>query len=97
MALLDDVKAALRVDGDANDSEIQDLIQAARADLALAGVNREKVHDDEDPLIKRAIIMYCHAHFNWDSVEGERIQRSYLLLKGHLTLAGDYRAGDVGD
>jgi len=84
------VKGALRVDGNDADQEIQDLIDAAMADLALAGVAEE--HDGTDPLIRRAVIIYCRAHFDYDSKSAERLLESYEMLKAHLSLAEDYRA-----
>ena len=92
MALLDDVKAALRVDGDDHDGELSDLIAAAQADLTLSGVDEQKAHDENDPLIKRAIIAYVRAHFEWDHPNAERLQAAYDMIKAHLSLSGDYRA-----
>lgn len=89
--MLSAVKGALRVSNSTTvyDDEIQDLIEAAKADLALAGVLQAKI-DESDPLIKRAIIAYCKAHFGWNNPDAERLERSYGMLKAHLTLAGDY-------
>lgn len=87
--LLDDVKTALRVSGTALDTEIQDLIDAAKADLQLSGVHADKIIDP-DPLIKRAVIVYCKAHFGWDNPEADRFAKSYDMLKQHLTLSTEY-------
>ena len=59
--MLEDVKDALRVSGDDLDDEIDGLIDAAKLDLLIAGVRV----DDTDPLIKRAVIIYCKAHFGY--------------------------------
>lgn len=88
--MLKEVKTALRVTNDAFNSEIQDLIDAARADLALSGVSKEKTELDTDPLITRAIKTYCKAHFGYDNPDAMRFQDSYVMLKQHLCLAGDY-------
>ena len=92
MALLDDVKLALRISPDttAYDGEVQDLIEAAKADLRLSGVDPAKL-DELDPLIKRAIVTYCKAHFGFDNPDAERLQRAYDMLKAHLTLSQDYK------
>lgn len=90
MALLDDVKLALRVSSSAFDAEIKDLIEAAKADLKLSGVAEAKAEDENDPLIKRAIIVYCKAHFGYDNSEAERFHWSYDMLKAHLTLSQEY-------
>ncbi|MGM9923340.1 MAG: head-tail connector protein [Bacillus sp. (in: firmicutes)] len=88
--MLDAVKLALRITHEYLDSEISDLIEAARHDLTLSGVLAKKTTDDKDPLIKRAIITYVKANFLTDGNEAERFQQSYNLLKTHLTLSGDY-------
>ncbi|MFC3883756.1 head-tail connector protein [Bacillus songklensis] len=88
--MLADVKTALRISHDALDTDISDLIDEARQDLILAGLSSAKANDDEDALIKRAIKTYAKAHFIADNVTAERFQKSYDMLKQHLTLAGDY-------
>jgi len=92
VALRDDVKIALRISPTltAYDSEIEDLIEAAKADLQLSGVAPERVHED-DPLIKRAIVTYCKANFGFDNPDADRLQRAYDMLKMHLTLSRDYQ------
>lgn len=88
--MLADAKTALRIDGDDSDTEVQDLIDAAKADLQLSGVHSTKIVDT-DPLIKRAIILYCKANFGYeDSKLAERFQQSYTSLKHHLTLSAEY-------
>ena len=94
MALIDDVKLALRISGSAFDFEIQGLIDAAKADLQLSGVHPDKAKDEGDPLIRRAIVVYCKAHFGYDNPEAERFQQSYDMLKAHLTLSQEYTVGD---
>jgi uncharacterized phage protein (predicted DNA packaging) len=91
MALLDDVKAVLRVSDDNKDTEIGDLIAAAQTDLALAGVTPSMTTlDPPDPLIKQAIVLYAKANYGWDNQEAPRFQESYNLLKASLTLSADY-------
>lgn len=87
MALLDDVKPALRTTADEFDVEITDLINAAIADLQQAGIYSPV---ETDPLIKRAVILYCKAHFGYDNPEAERFQQSYEMLKNHLSMSADY-------
>ena len=93
--LLDDVKTALRVSGTALDFEVQDLIDAAKADLQLSGVHADKIVDT-DPLIKRAVIVYAKAHFGWDNPEADRFAKSYDMLKQHLTLSTEYTEAVTG-
>lgn len=92
--MLQKIKDALRVSGEALDEEIQDLIDAAKADLRLSGVHPDKIKDT-DPLIKRAIIVYAKAHFGYDDPKiVERFEQSYMSLKHHLTLSTEYTTGD---
>ncbi len=96
MHLLGDVKAALRVDGAEHDTEITDLIEAAKSDLVLTGINPSKVVDT-DPLIKRAVISYVRANFEWDHPNAQRLQEAYEMLKAHLSLSADYRVPGKGE
>jgi uncharacterized phage protein (predicted DNA packaging) len=88
------MKKALRVNNTAYDVEIEDLIAEARQDLIVAGLSEEVVNNEVeiDPLIKRAIRTYVKANFGWDNPDAEKLQQSYEMLKGHLSLAGDYNA-----
>jgi len=99
MPILNDIKTALRIsiNNTAFDSEITDLIAAARGDLMLAGILPAKANDDNDPLIKRAIVVYCKANFGYDNSEAERFQQSYDMLKAHLTLSLEYTAVSDGE
>jgi len=92
--MLEDVKKALRISSSntAFDTEVQDLIEGARLDLQQSGVSSDKTNDEQDALIKRAITTYAKAQFGYDNPEAERFQRSYEMLKQHLSLAGDYNA-----
>ena len=96
MALLDDIKLTLRISNTAFDSEITDLISAARSDLVLSGILESKVNDDTDPLIKRAITVYVKANFGWNNPDAEKLQQSYNMLKSHLALSQEYTSEAVG-
>jgi hypothetical protein len=91
--MLTAAKLALRITSDAYDPEIVDLIKAAKLDLKGSGV---AVIDDEDPLIKRAIIIYTKANFGLANLEAEQYQRSYDRLKTHLALSADYNYAPQG-
>lgn len=93
--MLEAVKDALRVNGDNLDDEIEDLIDAVKADLVLSGIHKDRL-DITDPLIKRAVVVYCKAHFGYEDVNmSERFERAYISLKHHLTLSQEYIVGDV--
>lgn len=86
--MLNIIKNELSVDDE--DLSIMDLIEAARSDLMLSGVSQIKANLDTDPLIKRAIILYCKANYKYDPFT-ERYQMLYISLKQHLTMAHDYQ------
>ena len=90
MPILNDIKTALRISNIAYDTEITDLISAARSDLMLAGILPAKANDDNDPLIKRAITVYVKTNFGWNNPDAERLQQSYDMLKCHLALSQEY-------
>lgn len=90
--MLEDVKQALRIRSsqDGFDQEVQDLIEAAKMDLQQSGISAEKAESD-DPLIKRAVITYCKGNFGIDNTKADQFNDAYVMLKQHLSLAGDYR------
>lgn len=91
MALIDDAKLALRITSSAYDDEVDMLIDAAKADLLLSGVASAALEADEpDPLVKRAIILYCKAEFGLDNPDAERYMASFRSLETHLALSTEY-------
>lgn len=88
MALLDDVKVSLRMTSTAYDSEINDLILAAKRDLYTAGV--KATITETDPLFKRAVAVYVKLHFGSDNKDFERLHLSYTELLRKLGIVGDY-------
>lgn len=86
------MRAAIRINHSKSDDEISDLIAAARYDLCvLGGIKADKVRDEADPLIKRAITSYVKAEFGLDNGDAERYRESYETLKTHLMLSEDYK------
>lgn len=88
--LLNDAKTVLRLTNDAFNGEINDLINACKRDLELAGVDISRTNDD-DPLLKRAALTYVKANFGY-SDDSEKYQRQYDAQKLSLRESGDYRA-----
>lgn len=86
--MLEKVKLALRISTDSFDEEIEDLIEACKIDLNISGVNEV---DEDDALIRRAILIYCKANFGLDNKDSEKYEKSYTMLKQHLSLSSDYR------
>jgi hypothetical protein len=92
VALLDDVKVAIRVGHDATDSEVKDLIASAVFDMANKGVSTTWLGTDPmDPsfsvtdidesalpvMARRAIITYAKANYGYDNDDAELFQKSY--------------------
>ena len=84
--LLAKVKVALRIVTADFDDEIMDLIEAALLDLNIAGVSEM---DTGDPLILRAVITFCKAHFG-EPDEYDRLKKSYDEQKAQLQMATGY-------
>ena len=84
---IDLVKSALRIGTDAFDDELQNLIDAAVADMGIAGVIN--IDTTTDPPIKTAVITYCKLHFGI-AEDADRLQRSYDEQKGQLSTASGY-------
>ena len=84
------IRRYLRITSDALDSEITDLINAAKEDLALGGVLNERINDETDALIKRAVATYVKAEFGLDNDDSEKFRASYDSLKVQLLLANTY-------
>lgn len=88
MALIDDIKLSLRIKNTAYDTEIQDLIDACKIDLNIAGVQEV---DETEPLTAQAIKLYCKGNFGYDE-NSEKFQQAYESLKIVMALASDYKA-----
>ena len=88
--MLEDVKRELRITNTAYDMEVLDLIEAAKLDLKIPQINELKILES-DPLIKRAIILYCKANFGLDNKDSEKYQKSYDNLVEKLSLSLFYK------
>lgn len=84
--MLTKVKLALRITTDAYDSELEDLIEAAKTDLGIAGV---VIPEEIDAIVTRAIITYCKLHFG-EPDEYNRLKASYDEQKAQLSMATGY-------
>lgn len=84
--MLEKVKLALRITTDAFDSELNDLIEAAKIDMGIAGV---VVPDELDSIISRAIVTYCKLNFG-EPDDYDRLKASYDEQKAQLSMATGY-------
>ena len=93
--MLEKCKAAMRIRTTAYDSEIEELIVAALADLGIAGV----LHTDEaadHPLIRRAVVTYVRLHFGTPD-DYDRLKASYDEQKAQLQTSRAYtQFGEAG-
>ena len=86
--MLAKVKLALRVTTTAYDNDLNDLINAAKLDLGIAGV---ALPTTLDAVCERAIITYCKLHFlGLSDNEWDRLKASYDEQKAQLTTATGY-------
>ena len=90
MAFLDDIKTTLRIDGTANDGEVSDLIDACSLDLQIAGADPAKLVES-DALYKRAVILYCRMHFDYDKAAIEGYAEAYEKMKLAMSISSRYR------
>ena len=96
MAMIDKVRNALRIsvtDNLAINEELQDLIDAAKLDLGIAGV---VVPQTVDPIVTKAIITYCKLSFGLPE-DYDRLKRSYDEQKAQLSNATGYTNWEVSE
>ena len=88
--ILEAVKLALRVSTDVFDNEINDLIEAAKSDLGIVGVENA----ESDPLVKRAVITYCRMYFGQPD-DFDRMKAAYDEQKAQMITATGYGMPEV--
>lgn len=82
------VKEGMRITSNAFDAELELLIEAAKADLGVAGVTNTA---ETDPLILRAIITYCAMQtVTQDADRREWLKKSYDEQKAQLGMCTGY-------
>lgn len=89
MDLLEKVRNALRIsttDNEAINSELSDLIESAKLDLGIAGVN---VPSELDAIVTTAVITYCKMSFGLPE-DYDKLKRSYDEQKAQLSNATGY-------
>lgn len=90
--MLDLVKMALRISTTAYDTQLSMLIDAAVADLGLAGVIN--IDTESDPLIKQAVCTYCAVNMGLTE-DAERLKKSYDEQKAQLSMATGHTEWEV--
>ena len=100
-SILESVRRSLRRTSEDFDGELEDLIQAALLDLGVAGVTDPDQDppsdpaasnlDTDNPLIRRAVVTYCKAHFgDAEPQDYDRLKASYDEQKAQLSMATGY-------
>lgn len=88
MALLNDVKMALRVTTNAYDDELNDLIESAKLDLGIAGV---VIPEAESNIVNTAVKTYCKMNFGTPNpAMWEILKKSYDEQKAQLSNSSDF-------
>ncbi len=86
MDILSAVKMALRISTNVFDMQLQDLVDAAKLDLGIAGV---VLPSTMDAIVRTAIITYVRLHFGQPD-DYDRLKRSYDEQKAQLSTATGY-------
>jgi len=87
--ILEKVKLALRYVDSTLDTEISDMIAAAKLDLKRVGVEVPELDADIDEQMLVAIILYCRWMFDFEN-DGSRYKTMYFDKRADLALCGDY-------
>lgn len=96
MALIDDVKLALRVSSDAFDAEVAMYVASALTDMRRVGVRESLLDADQPlPLVKTAVCLYAKALFGYDNSEASRFMQAYnQTVADLLNSSANERQGD---
>lgn len=84
MAMIDDVRLALRITTTKYDAELTSLMNAALADLSVAGVVYPTQDPYSDALIKMAVTTYIRMNFG-SPADYDRLLFSYKEQKAQLS------------
>lgn len=90
--LLEKVRMALRIKTTAYNNELSDLIESAKLDLGIAGVDK----DPADALVEKAIITYCKMSFGIPE-DYDRLKKSYDEQKAQMSNATGYTVWEVSN
>ena len=96
MALVDDVKVALRVcTNDAGiTGQISDMIEEAKLDLCRTADISSASVNNPDALVKGAIKCYCGFVWTDDDLEKQRLKACYDDYKAKLAMSSEYGTYD---
>lgn len=87
--MLDKVKLALGLTTDVYDADIEENIEAARAELIRSGVKPEKANAEDDALIIRIIKTFCQKEYS-EGTESSRFERSWRYQLDNIRKSAEY-------
>lgn len=74
-------------------TEVNDLILAARADLNIDGLVSDEFASSKAVIIRQAITLYVKAHWGYDNPDSEKFLDRYEKLKTSLSFHSQYGGG----
>jgi phage tail sheath gpL-like len=92
MALLDNIKLALRVDDSTFDSEINMLIGSGKQYLVSAGVEQITVDNEEDARVEQLLTLYTKALFGYNARDDQATDfpRTFYIILHQLSTDENY-------
>lgn len=87
--MLAKVKLALGLTTSVFDSDIEDNILSARAELIRSGVSEAKAMSDDDALITKAIKTFCQKEY-YEGNEASRYERAWRYQVDNLRKSAEY-------
>ena len=88
--MLEKVKLALQITTNEFDSDIEENIAAARAEMIRSGVSAAKANSDDDPLVIKAIKTFCQKEYSDDNLS-ERFEKSWKYQLDNLRKSSGYK------
>lgn len=88
--MLEKVRLALQITTHEFDSDIEENIAAARAEMIRSGISAKKANSDDDPLIIKAIKTFCQKEYYEDDMS-ERFENSWKYQLDNLRKSKGYR------
>lgn len=90
MSVIEQIKTAKRIRHSGLDSEIDRLIDTARADMKRVGINSDKAEGDDD-LIIEAVVTYVLGKLADTPERGAKYKESYRLQIDELRKSREYK------
>ena len=89
--MLNKIKLALRISHNCLNSEILDCMEEARAEMIRSGISSNKIHNEKDLLVSRAIKTYCLYYFENDEKKKDGFWKSWEYQLDCLRKSTGYR------